>query len=165
MLRGTNPDRPRVHGSDHINAGEDPVPGALVLINNNETDTAETVSSVAEVTKFTLVVPANSFAFLYIEFAAVHRYEVDVASKMNVIYNIKLDGVTKKTFNAKILALSTSGTDTGQKETIYGSTIIAGGQAAAASVTITEQMDVNNANCGVIGKFARVWGINSNLRP
>ena len=165
MLRNSNPNRPRVHGSDHINAGEDPVPSALIFIDSNETDSAETVSSVAETTKNTISLPANSFAKIYIEFAAVHRYEVDVAAKMNATYRIKLDGALQKTYNAKILANSLAGVDTGQKESIYGSVIIAGGQTAAASVTITGQIDVNNANAGFLTKFVRLWGINKNLRP
>ena len=165
MLRSINPKRPRVHGSDHVNAGEDPVPGALILIKSDEVDTAETVSSTSRVTKFSLYLPANSYDFIYAEFCMVHRYEVDVNAKMNIIYLIQLSGTTKKTFNAKILACANTGIDTGQKETFYGSTIIPGGQTGPNNVDFTEQMDVNNANCGVIGKFARLWGINKNLRP
>lgn len=165
MLRSINPKRPRVHGSDHINAGEDPVPGALIFIDSNETDSAETVSSIAETTKNTISLPVNSFAKIYIEFAAVHRYEVDVAAKMNATYRIKLDGVLQKTFAAKILANSLTGVDTGQKEPINGSVIIAGGQTSVASVTITGQIDVNNAGAGFLTKFVRLWGINKNIRP
>ena len=150
---------PDLHAPTHRATGNDKLTGHMVFITSTEADSAETVSSVGETTKATLSLPANSYASIYIEFAGVHRYEVDVAAKMNVIWNIKYDAVTKKTFNAKILALSTTGTDTGQKESIYGSVIFAGGQAAAANVTITGQIDVNNANAGFLLKFCRIWGI------
>lgn len=150
---------PIKHAASHLPAGQDPLTGHRVFIISTEADSAETVSNVGEVTKATLSLPANSYTKIYIEFAGVHRYEVDVTAKMNATWKINYNAILQKTFNAKILALATSGCDTGQKESIYGSVIMAGGQAAAADVTITGQIDVNNANAGYLLKFCRIWGI------
>lgn len=154
-----NPDKPVLHQETHQAAGFDKLLGYMVFIVSDEVDSAETVSSTAEVTKNTILLPANSYRKIYIEFAAVHRYEVDVASKMNATWRIKSAGVTQKTYVAKILASSAAGIDTGQKEPIYGSFIMAGGQVAAVNVTITGQIDVSNAAAGFLTKFVRLWGI------
>jgi len=165
MLRNTNPDRPRVHGSDHVNAGEDPVPGALIFIKSIETNSVEQVSSAAENTIQTISLPANSFNQIYIECAMRSRYEVDISNKTNNTYNIKVDGATKATFSERIIALATANADSGGRNNSHFSVITPGGQAAAVNVIVTAQMSINNANCGILCYFIRLWGINKNLRP
>jgi hypothetical protein len=154
-----SPTKPVLHASEHLYAGNDKLTGIRVLLNSLETDTAETNTTTNETTKYTFTLPINSYSFIMIEAGFVSRYEKDVASKANFTYNIKYNGATQKTFNSKVLALSTSGCDTGAKVIDYISFIMTGGQAAQHNITITGQTDVNDANCGFVLKFARVWGI------
>ena len=165
MLRNNNPKRPRVHGSDHINGGEDPIPGALIFIDSNEVSGAEQVSSTGENTLQTISLPANSYDKIFIEACIRSRYEVDAANKTDNTFKIKIDGLLKATFTERIIALSTSGTDSGGRNTTHISTVATGGQVTAVNVTITGQMTINNANCGLMVYYVRLWGINKNIRP
>jgi len=165
MLRNNDPSKPRVHGNEHINGQEDPIPGLPVLIYNDESDTGETVSSVAETTKYTYSLPANNYEKMLIEAGTQSRYEVDVSNKNNITWKIKVDGVLQKTFTERIIALATASADSGNRVNGHISTIIAGGQIASVSITVTGQQTINNANAGFLLKFFRVWGINKKIRP
>ena len=165
MLRNNDPSKPRVHGNEHINGQEDPIPGALIFIGSQESDSAEQVSSVAENTLATLSLPANSYDKILIEAEIRERYEVDASNKTNNTFKIKETGVTKKTFSSRIIALATASADSGNRHTFRISTIIAGGQTSTASITLTGQMSINNANCGLLIYSFRLWGINKKIRP
>ena len=154
-----SPTKPVLHASEHLYGGNDKLTGMRVLLDNTETDTAETNTTTNETTNYTYTLPINSYSKILIEACFQSRYEVDTASKANFTWRIKYNGATQKTFTGKIIALSTSGCDTGGKVNEYISYIMNGGQASAADITITGQTDVSNANVGFILKFARVWGI------
>jgi hypothetical protein len=165
MLRNNDPTKPRVHGSDHINGQEDPIPGALIFIDSIETDSSEKVSSTSENTIQTISLPANSYNKILIEAGVRERYEVDVSNKTDNTWRIKVDGVLKKTFTTRIIALATSGADSGGRYSHRISTIVDGGQTTAVNITITGQMTVSNANCGLMVYYLRLWGINRKIRP
>lgn len=136
-----------------------PGQGAWVLLHSAEDDTAETVSSTSETTKGTYNLPINSYSYILIEAGTQARYEVDVSSKADFTWRIKHGGILKKTFTERIIALATSGTDSGHRNNSYISHIMPGGQTEAADIIITGQTTVSNANVGFLLKYFRVWGI------
>ena len=165
MLRNIDPTKPRVHGSEHINGQEDPIPGALIFIDSIESDSSERVSSAAENTIQTISLPANSYDKILIEAGVRERYEVDASNKTDNTWKIKVDGVLKKTFTTRIIALATASADSGGRCSHRISTIAAGGQLSPVNVIITGQMTINNANCGLLVYYLRLWGINKKIRP
>ena len=154
-----SPTKPVTHASEHLSTGNDKMTGVRVLLYSAESDTAETNTTTNETTKYTQSLPANSYSYILIEAGTQSRYERDVSSKANFTWRIKYNAVTQKTFNEKIIALAAAGCDTGGKYNGYISTIMAGGQAGAADITITGQASVSNANVGFLLKYVRIWGI------
>jgi len=172
-----SPTKPVLHGSEHNVAGNDPISdlvthasrhlaggadklsGALVLIANDETDSAETTSSTSETTLKTISLPANSYSKILIEADVISRFEADLSSRCDFTWRIKYNGVTQKTFVVRIIASSTSGIDSGGRYVTHLSYIMSGGQASAANVTITGQMTVSNAAAGILVHNVRLWGI------
>jgi hypothetical protein len=130
-----------------------------ILIVNNETDSAERVSSTAENIIQTITIPVSMYSKLLIEAIVQERYEVDASNKCNYTWNIKVGGVTQKTFSTRNIALATSFVDSGSRLTHLIDTIIDGPINSPIDITITCTMSINNANCGILVKSIRVWGI------
>ena len=165
MLRYVNPTRPRVHGSDHVNAGEDPVPRALIFIDSKETDSAELLASTSETTIQTITLPANSYEKILIEFGYQSRFEASTNSKCDYTWRVKVDTTTVKTFYNRIIASSTSGIASGDRISGQYSVIYQGGNTSSVTISITGQMTVSNSACGMLVHYLRIYGINKNLRP
>lgn len=130
-----------------------------ILIANNDVDSAEKVSSTAENIIQTLTIPVSLYSKLLIEAIVQERYEADASSKCDYTWNVKVAGVTKKTFTTRIISLATAGADSGNRNTHLISTIIDGPIQTPKDITLTCTMTVSNANCGVLVKNIRVWGI------
>ena len=165
MLRNSNPTRPRVHGSDHVNAGEDPVPRALIFIDSKETDSAELVNSTSETTIQSITLPANSYEKILIEFGFQSRFEKDENRKCDYTWRVKVGGVLVKTFYNRLIASSTSGIDSGDRISGQYSVIYQGGQTSPVTITITGQMNFTSVNAGMLVHYLRIYGINKSLRP
>jgi hypothetical protein len=130
-----------------------------ILVAHNEEDSSEQVSSTAENTIQTLTIPVCDYAKLLIEAIVQERYERDASSKCDYSWNIKVNGVTKKSFSARIISLATTGVDSGGRNTHLIDTIIEGPITSPQDITITCTMSVSNAGCGVMVNNVRVWGL------
>jgi len=154
-MRNIDPTKPRLHGSEHLPDKEDPIPGVLVLIVNNETQTGETTSSIAENTLFTLTIPPNKFSKILIEATIRHRHTTTSATICTFTDRIKVGGVTQATYVEQLLSTTAGGTETHDRISI----IVAGGQTVNTTVLITSQMGTSNAANGVLGENARIFGM------
>ncbi len=155
MLRNIDPTKPRLHGPEHLPDKEDPIPGVLVLITNNETQTGETTSSNGETTLFTLTIPPNKFSKILIEATIRHRHTTTSAAVCTFTDRIKVGGVTQVTYVEQLVSTTTGGEENHDKISI----IVAGGQTVNTTVLITSQMGTSNANNGILGENARIFGI------
>jgi hypothetical protein len=165
MLRRLNPTRPRVHGSDHVNAGEDPIPFALIFIDSKETDSSELTSSTTETTLQTITLPPNSFDKILIEFGYQARFEASVNSRCDYTWRVKVGTTTVKTFYNRIIASATTGIASGNRISGQYSAIYQGGNNSPLTVSITGQMSVSDPSCGMRVHYLRIFGINKSLRP
>jgi hypothetical protein len=155
MLRNIDPSKPRLHGNEHLPDKEDPIPGVLVLISNNETQTGETTTSTNETTLFTLNIPANKYSKILIESTIRHRHTTSTASICTFTDRIKVAGATQVTYIEQLLSTTAGGTEVHDKI----STVIAGKQTSDTAVLITSQMGTSNAANGILGENARIYGI------
>jgi hypothetical protein len=165
MLRRVNPTRPRVHGSDHVNAGEDPVPFALIFIDSKETDSSELINTTTETTIQTITLPANSYDRILIEFGYQARFEANLNSRCDYTWRVKAGTTTIKTFYNRIIASSTTGITSGDRISGQYSAIYQGGNTSPLTISITGQMNVANPSCGMLVHYLRLYGINKSLRP
>ncbi len=129
--------------------------GLKVLIANNETDTGETTNDTNETTLFTISLPANNFRLILIEALVRAKNIYTTANHATFTWRIKYNGVTIRTFTQIVANPASRNTQLNQ----YLSYLYAGGQAAAANVTITGQMSAANAGIGILGNMVRLWGV------
>jgi hypothetical protein len=134
--------------------------GAMSLLSYDETNSAENVSATAESAALkTVSLAINSYTYIMIEIIVRSRYEQDVSAKVDFTWRIKYDGSTIRTFIHRVIALSTSGIDSGGRYTSTLSHIMEGGQGSAKNITVTAQNSVSNANVGSLIHSIRVYGI------
>ena len=155
MLRNIDPTKPRLHGAEHLPDKEDPIPGVLVLMTNNETQTGETTTTANETTLFTLNIPPNKYSKILIEATIRHRKTTTTASICTFTDRIKVGGATQVTYVEQLVSTTTGGAETHDRISI----IVAGGQTVNTQVLITSQMGTSNAANGILGENARIFGI------
>jgi len=165
MLRRINPTFPKVHGSDHVNGGEDPIPSALIFIDSKESDSSEVISSTTETTIQTITLPPNSFDKILIEFGYQARFEANVNSRCDYTWRVKVGTTTVKTFYNRIIASATTGIASGNRISGQYSAIYQGGNNSPLTVSITGQMSVSDPSCGMRVHYLRIFGINKRIRP
>jgi hypothetical protein len=132
----------------------------LILLYSNESDTSETTTSTAETAALrSYTLPANSYDYILIEATVRNRVEQDQSARCDFTWRIKEAGSTVYTAIERVIALSTSGVNSGGRNETRVSTIIAGGQGADTALTVTGQMSLSNAATGIMVRSFRVWGI------
>lgn len=147
-------------GSGNIVIAGDPLPGTIVLLHTDETDSAETTSSTNEtaaIKSFTL--PSNSYTYIKIEAIVRSRNDADLAADPVYTWRIKEAGATVKTFTHTSIGITTTGIDGGDTHVSTLSFITAGGQGVNTALTITGQMSDSNSAIGLLVHAFRVYGI------
>lgn len=131
----------------------------MVLIYNDEVDSAETASNTGEVEKKAWTIPANSYAKLIIEAEVRCRQEQDASAKCDFTWRIKVGGATAKAFVTRTIGVSTTGVDSGGRYVVALKTIVAGGQVGDTALSLTAQMTISNAATGTLAHSLRVYGV------
>jgi len=138
----------------------DPIPsGTVILINADEADSGETVSSTNETTLKTYNLAANSYSKIIVETELRGRVEQDASTRCDFTWRFKVAGATQKTYVWRIIAMNTAGVDSGGRYTATLKTSFAGGQVALTALTVTGQMTVSNAATGILAHSCRVYGV------
>jgi hypothetical protein len=153
------PAMPQLHAVEHLQDGNDRLPGAELLIGADEGDSAETVSSTSLTILKTMALPPNNFRLILAEAEICNRFEQDVASRCVFSWYLVWGGTTLKTFLMRLIAQSTAGIDSGDRTTHHISTIFAGYQTQYQNVYLKGCMMLNNANVGIKAHIMRLWGI------
>lgn len=143
----------------HYHAGGGSVSGTLILLYNDEVDSSETNTTTVETEKKSWILPANVYSKIIIESEVRDRVEQDASTKCDFTWRIKVGGVTVKIFINRIIAMNTTGVDSGGRQVIPVKTIVAGGQSGNTAISLTGQMTVSNANTGILVHSLRVYGI------
>ena len=147
-------------GSGNIVVAGDPLPGTIVLLSSDETDSAETASSTNETAALkTYTLAANSYTSIKIEAIVRSRNDADLAADPVYTWRIKEAGATVRTFTHTNIGITTTGIDGGDTHVSTLSVIIAGGQGGNTALTITGQMSDSNSAMGVLVHAFRVYGI------
>jgi len=150
-----NPQAPVLHANEHKVTGNDKLSGFRVFISSIETDTGETTNTTDETTLFTVSLSANSFSNILIETIVCGKDVYTTANHITITWRIKYNSVTQRTFTQIISNAANRNTQLHQNL----SYLMAGGQTAAANVTITGQMSAAKAGYGILGNMVRLWGI------
>lgn len=163
LVSGTN--IKTVNGSTLLGSGDLVVSGSvpagtMILLSNDETDSAEHNTSTAESAALkTYNLPANSYTQIKIEALVRCRNDQDASNDPVFTWRIKVAGATERTFTMTSIGLSTNGADGGSTFVSCLSFMRAGGQVGSTAITITvQQTDSNEAIGGLVHAF-RVYGI------
>jgi hypothetical protein len=136
-----------------------PIAGMLILLSNDEVDSAETNTTTNETEKKAGTIPINTYSKIILEAEVRSRYEADANGKCDFTWRMKVGGATQKTVVVRIIASSTTGIDSGGRYVLPVKAIIAGGQASPTAVSLTGQMTVSNAACGILAHSLRIYGV------
>lgn len=147
-------------GHDISEAASMAIPGLLVLLHSDETDSSEHATSTAESAALkTYTLPPNGYSKIIVEAICRSRVEQDASTRCDFTWRIKSAGSTVKTFVIRIIGLATAGADSGDRSTDTLSTVITGGQTANTDLTITCQPSLSNAATGGLVHAFRVYAV------
>ena len=148
-------------GSDHTGqlTPSQLASGSIILLYNDEVDSAETTNTTNETTMKSWSLPANSYSKIIIEAEARDRIEQSANTKCDFTWRIKVGASTSKTYINRIIASSTTGIVSGGREILPLKVIVAGGQGSATTIAITGQMNLANASTGILAHSLRVYGV------